>query len=364
MSATLRFEDKDKEIMSSSGIDLSGKSRSASFLQEDSRPRLYQSFEEGVDILSTEEALKLYPEAKDYYGKNFRLLNREFPQDTEGGYFIRVNKGKTVEFPIQACLFLKAQGFKQKVHNLIIIEEGAKVYLITGCSASYSAHEGFHLGISEFFVKKGGYLNFTMIHSWKEDITVRPISIAHLEDDAVFISNYICLKPVKGIIMYPTAVLSGNNTKAVFNSLILSYPNTLQDVGSRVILRGNSAQAQITARAVSLGGKVIARGHIKAEDKNVKGHLECRGLVLSEKGQIHAIPEMETDFRDVDLSHEAAIGKISRDEIEYLCARGFSKEQAQSIIIRGFMDVDILGLPDLLTKEIQKIEEATLKGGL
>jgi Fe-S cluster assembly scaffold protein SufB len=73
---------------------------------------------------------------------------------------------------------------------------------------------------------------------------------------------------------------------------------------------------------------------------------------------------METDFRDVDLSHEAAIGKISRDEIEYLCARGFSKEQAQSIIIRGFMDVDILGLPDLLKKEIQKIEEATLKGGL
>ena len=297
MSQTLNLEDKDKETVSSSGIDLSEKARSASFYQQDSHTKLYKSFQEGVDILSTEEALAKYPEAKEYFGKNFRLLNRDFPQDTDGGYFIRVKKGKTVEFPIQACLFLKSQGFKQKVHNLIIIEEGARVYLITGCSASHSADEGFHLGISEFFVEKNAYLNFTMIHSWKEDVTVKPISIAHLEDEAVFISNYVCLRPVKEIIMYPTAVLAGNKAKAVFNSLILSYPNTLEDVGSRVILRGDATQAEITARAVSLGGKVIARGHIKAEHQNVKGHLECRGLVLSEKGQIHAIPEMETDFR-------------------------------------------------------------------
>ena len=364
MSAKLKLEDRDKETVSSSGIDLSESTRSAAFYQQDSQTKLYQSFQEGIDILSTEEALAKYPEAKEYFGKNFRLLNRDFPQDTDGGYFIRVKKGKTVEFPIQACLFLKAQGFQQKVHNLIIIEEDARVYLITGCSASHTADEGFHLGISEFFVQKGGYLNFTMIHSWKEDVTVKPISIAYLEENAVFISNYVCLRPVKEITMYPTAVLAGDRSRAIFNSLILSYPGSLHDVGSRVILRGDSTQAEITARAVSSGGKIIARGHIKAENKNVKGHLECRGLVLSEKGQIHAIPEMETDFRDVDLSHEAAIGKISKDEIEYLCARGFSKEQAQSIIIRGFMDVSILGLPDLLKKEIERIEDASLKGGL
>ena len=362
MSKTLKLEEKDKDTVSSSGIDLSEKSRSASFYQQDSHTKLYQSFQEGIDILSTEEALEKYPEAKDYYGKNFSLLNRDFPQDTEGGYFIRVKKGKTVELPIQACLFLKAQGFKQKVHNLIIIEEGAKAYLITGCSASHSADEGFHLGISEFFIHKGAYLNFTMIHSWKETVSVKPISIAHVEDGGVFISNYVCLKPVKDITMYPTAVLAGDKSKAVFNSLILSHPNSLHDVGSRVILRGDNTQAEIVARAVSLGGKVIARGHVKAENKNVKGHLECRGLILSEKGQIHAIPEMETEYRDVDLSHEAAIGKISKDEIEYLCARGFSKEEAQSIIVRGFMDVSILGLPEVIKKEIEKIEETTLKG--
>ena len=362
MPTALKLEEKDKAAVSSSGIDLSEKSRSASFYQQDSHIKFYQSSQDGIDILTTEEALAKYPEAKEYYGKNFRLLNRDFPQDTEGGYFIRVKKGKTVELPIQACLFLKAQGFKQKVHNLIIIEEGARVYLITGCAASHSAGQSFHLGISEFFIHKGAYLNFTMIHSWKETVSVKPISIAHVEEEGVFISNYVCLKPVKEITMYPTAVLTGEKSKAVFNSLILSHPNSLQDIGSRVILRGDNTQAEIVARAVSLGGKVIARGHVKAENKNVKGHLECRGLILSEKGQIHAIPEMETDYRDVDLSHEAAIGKISKDEIEYLCARGFSQDQAQSIIVRGFMDVSILGLPEVIKKEIEKIEETTLKG--
>jgi len=323
-----------------------------------------RSLQDSVQILDREEALKQFPEFAEYKGKSFKLLNREYPQDTKGGYFVRVKKGKTVELPIQACLFLKALGFQQKVHNIIIIEEGAKAYLITGCSASESAREGFHLGISEFFVKKGAYLNFTMIHSWREDVSVKPISIALVEEGAAFVSNYVCLRPVKEITMYPTAVLLGEGARASFNSLILSHPNSLQDVGSRVILRAKNTKAEIAARAVSLGGKVIARGHIKAESQDIKAHLECRGLVLSKEGSIHAIPELQTDFRDVDLSHEAAIGKINRDEVEYLCSRGLTAEQAQSIIIRGFMDVDVLALPDLLRKEIKELEDKIFKTGL
>ncbi len=357
-----KYAAADLEAISSSGMDLSAKSRSGSFMQEDSQVLFSQSLIGGAQVLSIQEALQTIPEAREYYGKAFGELKREYPQDTEGGYFIRISKGQTLSLPIQACLFLKSQGFKQKVHNLVIVEEGAKAYLITGCSASKSANEGFHLGISEFFVHKGGYLNFTMIHSWKEDVSVKPMSIALLDEDAVFVSNYVCLRPVKEITMYPTAVLSGDRSRVSFNSLMLSHPNSLQDVGSRAILRGSKTQAEMIARAVSLGGKTVARGHIKAEAQDVQGHLECRGLILSERGQIHAIPEMETDYRDVDLSHEAAIGKISKEEIEYLCSRGFTRAQAQSIIVRGFMDVDVLGLPEVLKREIETLEEQTLKG--
>jgi len=200
-----------------------------------------------------------------------------------------------------------------------------------------------------------------MIHNWQKDTSVKPMSIAVVDAGATFISNYVCLKPVKEITMYPTAVLEGEGARASFNSLVMSHPNSLQDIGSRVIFRAPHTQAEIIARSVSLGGKFIARGHLKTEANHVKAHLECRGLVLSERGTIHAIPELETDFRDVDMSHEAAIGKISKEEIEYLCSRGFSAELAQSIIIRGFMDVDILGLPDVLKKEIEALEDKTLQ---
>jgi len=356
------FNQDDAEVIASAGIDLKEEKRSASFLQQDREAKFSRSLIAGVEILRIEDALAKFPEAKEYYGSAFKSLGRDYPQDTEGGYFIRVKKGRTVELPIQACLFLKAQGFKQKVHNLIIIEEGAKVYLITGCSAAKSADEGFHLGISEFFIHKGGYLNFTMIHSWKEDTSVKPMSIALVEEGATFVSNYVCLRPVRNITMYPTAVLQGEGGRASFNSLMLSHPGSLQDIGSRVILRAKNTQAEIIARAVSLGGKVISRGHLKAENKEIKAHLECRGLILSEKGTIHAIPEMESDFRDVNMSHEAAIGKINKEEIEYLTSRGFTQAQAQSIIVRGFMDVDVLALPELLRKEIVSIEENTLRG--
>jgi uncharacterized protein len=354
------IEAGENEVLASSGMDASEDTRSGSFLQKDSHVSFSRSLIPSVDILDIREALEKIPEAKEYYGKAFTSLKREFPQDTEGGYFIRVKKGTTVELPIQACLFLKSQGFKQKVHNIIIIEEGARAYLITGCSASAAAKEGSHVGISEFFVKKGAFLNFTMIHSWREDVTVRPMSISLLDEDATFISNYVCLKPVKEIVMYPTSLLSGRGSRAVYNSLILSHPNSLHDVGSRAILAAQNTQAEMIARSVSLGGNVINRAHIKAESAQTKGHIECRGLVLSEKGHIHAIPEMESDLRDVDLSHEAAIGRIKKEEIEYLCSRGFTRDQAQSIIVRGFMDVNILGLPEMLRKEIEGLEEKNL----
>lgn len=356
------FDDSDKQALNSAGIDLTQETRSASFVQQDNCISFFKSLCEGVDICGMEEALVKFPEAKQYYGKAFESLNRDYPEDTQGGYFIRVKKNQTVELPIQACLFLKSKKFQQKVHNIIILEEGAKAYIITGCAASKAADEAFHLGISEFFVNKGAFLNFTMVHSWKEDVSVKPMSVALVDEGASFISNYVCLKPVKEIVMYPTAVLRGEKSRVSFNSLILSYPGSLQDIGSRVILKAKNTQAEIISRAVSLGGKIIARGHLKAENKEIKAHLECRGLILSEQGVIHAIPEMETDFRDVNMSHEAAIGRINKDEIEYLCSRGLSKDQAQSIIVRGFMDVDVLALPEALKKEISSIEENNLKG--
>ncbi len=359
-----KLNSEDRQKIASSGMDFSEETRSASFLQEDDNVLLSGALDEGVDIMPMEKALEEYPDAEKYYGKAFEKAGKHAPSDTKGGYFIRVKKGHDVKLPIQACLFLKKLGAEQRVHNLIIVEEGASAYLITGCSSSKSATESFHLGVSEFFIKKGGYLSFTMIHSWDEEVVVKPKSVAILEEEANYVSNYICLKPVREVVMYPTAILEGEKAKASFNSLILSHPGTVQDIGSRTVLKAPFAQSEIISRAVSLGGKVIARGHLLSESPETRGHLECRGLVISKKGMIHAIPELETELRDVDLSHEAAIGRISNEEIEYLQSRGMTADEAQSVIIRGFMDVRKLGLPEELNEEIKKMEERTLNSGV
>lgn len=351
-------------IVASSGIDTAEGVRSASFLQKDSDVLFSGSRSDAVEITDIRRALQEIPEAKGYYGAAFNALDRDYPRDTEGGFFVRVRKGADVELPVQACLFLKSLGFRQKVHNIIVIEEGARAHMITGCSAAASATEGFHLGITEIFLKKDARLNSTMVHSWNAGISVQPLTVSILEEGAEFVSNYICLRPVQDVTMYPVAVLAGEGARAVYNSLVLSHPGCRHDIGSMAILRAENTRAEMTTRAVSLGGSVTARGHIMAESPRTAGHIECRGLILSEKGRIHAIPEMETDFRDVELSHEAAIGKIRREEIEYLCSRGFTPAQAQSAIVRGFMDVSILGLPEALKKSIEAIEEQTLKGGL
>ena len=129
------------------------------------------------------------------------------------------------------------------------------------------------------------------------------------------------------------------------------------DTGSRVYLRGRGSRAEIISRTVSTGGEIYARGHLIGEAEGVKAHLECNGLLLSDKGKIHAIPELEARHKDLEMSHEAAVGKINQEETEYLMARGLSEAEAQSLIIKGFLSLDILGLPESLRRDVDKMVE-------
>lgn len=350
---------EDQTALKNSGVLLDGPI-SGDFFQQDGIIASFQSFSEDLDIMDIREALKKFPEISKYYGKAMKLTNKEYPLDTEGGYFIRVKTGAKINLPIQACLFLKAQGFKQKVHNLIILEENSSVNLVTGCTASKSANESIHVGVSEFFIGKNAKLNFTMIHSWKEDICAKPITAAILEKNATFISNYICLKSVRNVTMYPAAMLSGEKARAFFNSIILAHPGSDFDIGSKVTFEKEDTKAEVITKEVSMGGKVIARGHLKADSNKIKGHLECQGLLISKKGNIRAIPELEANCENIDLSHEASIGKINQEEIGYLRSRGISEKNAKTMIVGGFLNPEMLDIPYVTKKQIENLEEKLL----
>jgi Fe-S cluster assembly scaffold protein SufB len=248
------------------------------------------------------------------------------------------------------------------VHNIIIAEEGAELHMITGCTTGPKVQEGIHLGVSEFFVKKGAKISFTMIHGWEENVAVRPRTGVIIEEDGVFLSNYILLRRAKSLQMYPNAYLIGENATARFNSIIAVPEGSHVDGGARTYLRAPGAKAEIISRTISTGGTVISRGHMIGEVPGVKAHMECNGLILTETGVVSAVPELEGRVADIDMSHEAAVGKIAKEEIEYLMARGLSEDEAKSTIIRGFLDVDIMGLPPVLEKQIKRAVETGGKG--
>jgi Fe-S cluster assembly scaffold protein SufB len=127
------------------------------------------------------------------------------------------------------------------------------------------------------------------------------------------------------------------------------------------LLNARGARTEIISRAITTGGNITARGYIEGNAPDVKGHLECRGLILGQKGTIYAIPELKGTLAGIDLSHEAAVGKIAEEEVEYLMARGLTKTEATAAIVRGFLHVDIQGLPPLLNAELKKAVDASEK---
>lgn len=356
--------DQSKNMLSA-GVNPSQKERSGTYLQIDHSVVYSKSLYPGLEVMSTTQALKKYEWVDNYFWKVVSLEADEFTkqahQKPHHGYFMRALPGVKATYPLQACLFINDNNIVQNVHNIIIAEEGADLQVITGCTTASDVRRGLHIGISEFYVKKGAKLTFTMIHNWAEDVSVRPRTATLVEEGATFLSNYICLKPVKTLQMYPKAELVGKGAVARYNTILFAHPGSHLDVGSRVILKAEGSKAEVIARTVSAGGDIIARGHLRGEKKGIKAHLECRGLMLTEKGLIHAIPELEGMVEGVDLSHEAAVGKIAKDEIEYLMARGLSQAEAQAAIVRGFLDTSIMGLPDELQKEIDKAISACEK---
>jgi hypothetical protein len=166
--------------------------------------------------------------------------------------------------------------------------------------------------------------------------------------------NYITLTPVKSLQAFPTATLAGEGAVASFNTIMYARRGNI-DIGNQTILAAPKTSAESISRVVSTGGEIINRGRMVGKVPEIRAHVECVGLILTEKGRIYSIPELDGWCGGLDMSHEAAVGKISQVELEYLMARGLSTDEATSVIVRGFLDVEIKGLPQALKEEIQKI---------
>ena len=352
------------------GVRPDEKNRSGTYFQLDHSPIL-QTIKKGlegkVEISTTKKAVQEHEWVKDYVWRLIDSGADDFTKQAEtnwdDGYFVRVLDNQKVTIPLQACLFITTNGLNQNVHNIIVMEPGSEAQIITGCTVHPTVTRGLHVGVSEMFVKKGAKLTFTMVHNWSQGFDARPRTAVLVEEDATFVSNYICLSPVRSLQMNPAAYCVGEGARARFNSILYDNSDSYLDVGAKIVLQGRGSRGEIVSRAIATdSAQAYLRGLLVGKNEECKGHLECRGLLMSEKASIHALPELDAEVRGVELTHEAAVGKIAKEQVEYLMTRGFSEEEAEALVIRGFMDVGIFGLPTELSEEIGRMVEVVSKG--
>lgn len=362
-----RLDRHEQESMKMAGFDANENNRSASFAQIDHNHAYCKSYDPGVEILPLGLALKVNEGLARYQWQLLKPGKDEYTrmaaEHTHGGYVIRIKKGARLTAPVQSCLMMHSDNVGQNVHNIVIVEEGAEAHILSGCTTTEADQSAAHIGISEFYVEKNAHLTFTMVHNWGGQVEVRPRSAGLVEAGGSFLSNYVSLKPVKNLQMYPSVTMKGAASVSRFNSVIVASEGTYMDVGNRVVLDAPDTRTEIVSHAIASGGHIIARGHIQANHSPAKGHLECQGLLLR-NGIIQAIPELDGRAEGVELSHEAAVGKIARDELEYLMIRGLTEEEATSAIVRGFLNIDIMGLPPELRIQIDNAIAETQKSML
>lgn len=307
----------------------------------------------GVAVLPVERA------SKDYLWK---IAPRDdIYQKEETGIFLNVKKDIILKEPLYAS-FLIHKSNRQIIHNVIVIESGASAHIFTGC-ASRRQEGSLHFSTTEIYVKKGALLTYMMFHDWNKNSEVKSHTFIRVEEDATFVSGYLSLHPVKVVDIDSHLQLNGKNATSEEATVIYARENSVYNIDTHAFLNAPNTRTNIVSRNITNGGIVHTEGQIVANAEKTKGHLECDGLMLSNRGKICTIPALESNVADVELSHEAAVGKLSEEEIEYLMSRGISYEEAQSLIIKGFINIDMPELPLSVKKQIKNIINLLDKNG-
>lgn len=358
--------------LSSAGIDPRGEGRAGSFLQVDHSTlytQIQKRYEDSVEIMSFEEALGKHDWLQEYVWKAVSPTADKYTAFTalrgRGGYFIRVLEGKEVVLPLQACLYLRTRNLVQAVHNIILMERDSSAQLLTGCLTHPQTERGLHIGVSEFYLKRGARLTFTMIHQWGPKVDVRPRTGVVMEDESTFVSNYVVLTPLSSLQLYPRVRMVGRKASASLNSIVYGRGSSQCDLGGWIEMEGSSNRGDIVGRTVTdEESRVVMRARLTSLGRDNAGHVECNGLMLSPRSEISAVPELLSRSSTSTLTHEAAVGKLNEEQVLYLMSRGLGRKEAEDLLIRGFLDVRILKLPEFLQQQVERIVQLAMGRGL
>lgn len=281
-----------------------------------------------------------------------------------GGSFVYVPAGIEVDFPLQSYFRLNAPGAGQFEHTLIIVEPGAKLHFIEGCSAPKYNQVNLHAGCVELFVNENAKLRYSTIENWSKNMMNLNTKRARVEKNGT-------IEWVSGTfgshvtMLYPCSVLRGEGAKSEFTGITFASSGQHLDTGAKVIHAAPNTSSTIHSRSISKdGGKAIYRSaltiHPNAE--NSKASVVCESLMLDAQSRTDTIPVMDIRNDAVDIGHEAKIGRISDAAIFYLMSRGLSEDEAKSMIVRGFVEPIAKELPLEYAVEMNRLISLELEG--
>ena len=327
--------------------------------------------EQGVIYTDMETAVREYPElVKPHFMKCVPVTDHKFVAlhgaVWSGGSFVYVPKGVKVDIPLQSYFRLNSPESGQFEHTLIIVEEGASLHFIEGCSAPKYNKVNLHAGCVELYVKDNAYLRYSTIENWSKNML-------NLNTKKAIVGKNAQIDWVSGSfgskisMLYPMSILNGEGAKTEYTGISFAGKGQNLDTGFKVIHNSPNTSSLINSKPISKnGGAATYRALVRINEnsKNSKCSVSCESLMLDDISRSDTIPVNDIRTDDVEFSHEAKIGKISDQSIFYLMSRGLSEEDAKAMIVRGFADPISKELPIEYAVEMNNLINLELDGAI
>jgi len=326
---------------------------------------------QGVIFLDTGSALEQHPDLfKEYFGTVIPPADNKFAALNSavwsGGSFIYVPKGVKVDLPLQAYFRINAQNMGQFERTLIIVDEGAFVHYVEGCTAPIYATDSLHSAVVEIIVKKGGRCRYTTIQNWSNNVynLVTKRAMAHEDATMEWVDANLGSKLT---MKYPSVYMVGRGAHAEILSIAFAGKGQHQDAGGKVVHAASDTTSNVVSKSISKdGGRAGYRGLVKVTkgSKGCKSTVKCDALILDEDSRSDTYPYMEIEEDMVSVGHEATVSKIGDEQLFYLMSRGIPQDEAAAMVVSGFIEPITKELPMEYAVEMNRLIQLQMEGSV
>jgi len=325
----------------------------------------------GVIFLSIEDGLRQHPDLfREYFGSVIPIEDNKFAALNSavwsGGSFVYVPKGVKVDLPLQAYFRLNIANVGQFERSLIIVEDGAQLHYVEGCTAPQYTSDSFHSGVIEIVVKAGARMRYTTIQNWSTNVynlvtqRAKVFKNGTMEWVDANLGSKVTMK-------YPSCYLMEAGAHGEMLSMAFAGAGQHQDAGSKMVHFAPNTTSKVISKSISKsGGRASFRGLLKVYNgaKGAKSNVVCDALLLDPQSQSDTYPTIEIDEADVSIGHEASVSKVGDEQLFYLMSRGLTNEEATTMVVSGFIEPLVKELPMEYAVEMNRLIQLQMEGSI